>query len=68
MKKTIISLISVAVITAVYFILSYKDAIIANRNNHESYPFYTTGLNDEHLIAHAGEYIDLVDTDFLKSL
>lgn len=54
LRKSIISLALATAIAGIYFILSYKDAIIANRNNHESYPFYTTGLNDEHLIAHAG--------------
>lgn len=54
MKKSIISLIIAVAIVSGYFVLSYKDAVIANRNNHESYPFYTTGINDEHLIAHAG--------------
>lgn len=61
MKKAALSCVVVlglmATIVLVFLFLNRK-AIIENRSNSESYPFYTQSDEGEHLIAHAGGEID----------
>ena len=55
-------------ICGVFFYVRYADVIKNNRSNTKSYPYYTTELSQEHLIAHAGGALDgHIYTDALEA-
>ncbi len=57
-KKILITLVVVLLLVPISWLVWYGNTILENRNNSVPYPFYNDKLASQHLVAHAGGWID----------
>lgn len=57
-KKIIITFVAVLLLAPVSWLVLYANTILENKSNSVPYPFYNDKLASQHLVAHAGGWID----------
>ena len=57
-KKILIALTVVLLFVPISWLVLYANTILENKNNSVPYPFYNDKLASQHLVAHAGGWID----------